>query len=212
MREAVEVPPGRVFATWALLLATGAALAVALMGTPTGRQALVDERVRMVEAVGGRVDDARYARWQAAPPYWVYATSGGRVLLLPVITLAVAAALAAGPGRGRGFVRSLSVTVHASAVLVLQQAIALPLHLVRESLTSPFNIGALLPWFDEGTLPARVLGSVEVFGLWWVALLAFGCAALSGQPARRYLGPLAGVYAGVAVLVAGVVLALNGGS
>ena len=36
-----------------------------LLSTPVGRQALVDERVRVIEALGGRVDDAAYAALQA---------------------------------------------------------------------------------------------------------------------------------------------------
>lgn len=197
--------------TWLTLLAIWAVAAVALLSTPVGRQALVDERVRVVEALGGTIDDPTYAALQAAPPYWMYAASGGRTLLLPVVTLAVAAGLSLWPGRRAGFVASLSVAVHASTVLVVQQVVATPLHYLRESLTSPFNLAAVLPWFDEGSVPARVLGTIEVFGLWWVVLLAVGCAALAGRRAREYVGPLVGAYVGVAAVVA-VAVAISGGS
>lgn len=211
MQEAVHCGPEAVAATWFTLLVIWAAASAALLATPVGRQAVVDERVRVVEALGGAVDDASYAALQAAPPYWMYAASGGRALLLPVVTLAVAAGLALWPGRGAGFVPSLSVAVHASTVLVLQQVVATPLHYVRESLTSPFNLAALMPWFDEGSVPARVLGTIEIFGLWWVLLLAVGCAALAGRRAREYVGPLVGAYVGVAAVVA-VAVAITGGS
>ena len=74
------------------------------------------------------------------------------------------------------YLAALSVAVHASAVLALQQVLATPLHILRESLTSPFNLSALLPLFDEGSLAARILGTVELFGLWWALLLALGAA------------------------------------
>ena len=211
MRDATALTGGNVVATWTVLLLLWSAVAAALLQSPTGRQALVDERVRMVEALGGTVDDASYAALQARPPVWVYALSGGRTLLLPVTTLAVAAGLAVWPGRRRGFVARLSVAVHASAVLVLQQLAATPLHMVRESLTSPFNLAAVMPWFDEGSLPARFFGTVEVFGLWWVLLLAIGAATLAERRARDFVLPLVGVYVGIAAAVA-VAVSMSGGS
>lgn len=212
MRAAVSSTGGQVLATWALFLAGWGGAAWVVLGSQVGRQALVDERVRVVEAFGGTVNDAVYAALQASPPFWVYFTSGGRLLLFPAVTLAVALALYLWLGRqGTGFLAALSVAVHASLALVVQQLVATPLHLVRESLTSPFNLAALLPFFDEGSLPARLLGTVEVFGLWWVGLLAVGCGVLAGRRAREFVVPLAGAYVGIAAIVAGLVV-LTGGS
>jgi len=208
---AVERPVGHVIAAWAVLLLVWGGAASVLLGTPVGRQGLVDERVRMVEAVGGVVDDGTYAALQARPSYWIYLASGGRALLFPAVTLAVAAALFVWVGRRRGFVSSLCVAVHANVALVAQQLVATPLHVVRESLTSPFNLAALLPFFDEGSVPARLLGTIEIFGLWWVWLLAIGCAVLTGRRAREFVLPLGGVYVGVAAIIAGLVV-LTGGS
>lgn len=211
MRAAASTGAAGVIATWLVLLLLWGAAAAVLLQSATGRQALVDERVRVVEALGGQVDDAAYAALQGQPPYWMYAGSGGRALLLPVVTLLVAAGLFLWVGRTRGFAASLSVAVHASTVLVLQQLVATPFHLVRESLTSPFNLAALLPWFDEGSLPARVLGTVELFGLWWVLLLAIGAGVLAERRARDFVLPLVGVYVGIAAAVA-VAVAMSGGS
>lgn len=207
----------QVLLTWAILLALWGGAAWWLLSSPVGRQALVDERVRVIEVTGGRVDDTEYAALQGQPPYWIYFTSGGRLLLFPVVTLAVAAGLALWPGRqgpaatGPAVVPALSVAVHANAALVVQQLVATPLHLMRESLTSPFNVAAVLPFFDEGSLGARFFGTIEFFGLWWVGLLAVGAAALAGRRAREYVGPLVGVYVGVAAAIAGLIV-LTGGA
>ncbi len=213
MHAAIGLSLGRVLLTWLVLLAVWGAAGAALLSTPVGRQALVDERVRVVESLGGRVDDAAYARLQAAPPLWVYFASGGRMLLTPPVTLTAAAAIFLWLRRRRlvTLAQALSISVHASAVLAVQQVVATPLHLLRESLTSPFNLAALLPFFDEGSTAARFLGTVEVFGLWWVLLLAVGCSALAGSRARTFVWPLIGVYAGTAAVVAGASL-LTGGS
>ena len=165
-----------------------------------------------MEALGGRVDDAAYAALQAHPPLLVYLTSGGRLLLTPGITLLVAAGLttlAALDGVKVRYGVALAITVYASLVLALQQVVVTPLHFIRESLTSPTNIGGLLPVLDEGSLPARWLGSIDVFGLWWVWLLAIGLAAATGRPARRYAARLLMAYIGIAALVAAVFAVLG---
>jgi Yip1 domain len=212
-RTMTEVVRHPVFAlAWVAILAVVAVCAFALLSTSIGRQALVDERVRVIEALGGRVDDAAYGALQANPPLLVYLTSGGRLLLTPEFTLLVAVGLmglAALDGARIRYVTALAITVHASVVLALQQVVAAPLHYLRESLTSPTNIGGVLPMLDEGSLPARWLGSIDVFGLWWVWLLAVGMAAATGRPTRRYLARLVVAYVGVAALVAAVFAAIG---
>jgi hypothetical protein len=211
MAEVVSRPA--FISTWIALLAVVGVCGALLLSTKTGRQALVDERVRVAEAVGGRVDDGLYASWQQNPPWFVYATSGGRLLITPIATVLVSIgliALARLDGASVPLVTAIAVTVHASVVLALQQLIATPLHFVRESLTSPTNLAGLLPMLEEGTWPARLLGSIDVFGVWWLFLLAVGLGAATGKPGRHYLWRLAAVYVGIAAVVASV-FAVTGG-
>ncbi len=201
--------------TWVVVLLAVVVCGGLLLSTQVGQQALVDERVRVTEALGGRVNDAEYARLEAAPPVSIYLTSGGRLLLTPLVTLLVAAgliALARLDGVGLTYVTALAIVVHATVVLALQQIVATPLHYVAESLASPTNVAGLLRVFDEGTLPARLFGSIDVFGLWWMWLLSVGLAAAAGKPARRYLWRLLAVYVGVAAIVAAVFAVLGKGS
>ena len=110
------------------------------------------------------------------------------------------------------YVTALAIAVHATVVLAVQQIVATPLHYVAESLTNPTTLAGLLRVFDEGTLPARLFGSIDVFGLWWMWLLSVGLAAAAGKPARRYFWRLLAVYVGVAALIAGVFAVLGNGS
>ena len=211
MAEVVQHPA--FITTWAVVLLVVAVCGGLLLSTPVGRQALVDERVRVTEALGGRVDDAAYARLQAAPPVSIYLTSGGRLLVTPPMTLLVAAGLvllARLDDARVTFVTALAIAVHATVVLALQQMVATPLHYVQESLTSPTNLAGVLRLFDEGSLPARLFGTLDVFGLWWMWLLALGAAAATGRPARRYIWRLLAVYVGVAALVAAVFVVFGG--
>jgi Yip1-like protein len=199
--------------TWVAILAVVTICATVLLITDVGQQALVDERVRVIETFGGTVDDAGYASLLARPPYWVYFTSGSRTLLFPVVTLAVAAGcwlVARSAGTPARFVQALSIVVHASVVLALGQLVATPIHYIRESLTSPLNLAAVLPLMQEGTAPARMFGAVDIFAAWWLGLVAVGLAALTGQPVRRYAMSFAAVYLGFAAVMAGVIAALGG--
>jgi hypothetical protein len=199
---------------WAFVLSVWLAPAGWLLSTNVGRQALVDERVRQIELLGGYIDDAAYAELRQSPPLAAYFTSGGRLLLAPPVTVAVAAGialLARLDGTRLVAGAALAVSVHAAVVLALQQLVAVPLHYLRESLSSPTNLAVFLPGLEDGTVGARVASAVDVFGLWWIWLLAIGVAAATGRPARRYLARLLIIYLGVAAGVAAVIV-LAGGS
>ena len=207
----VETPAW--LATWVALLLLWGASGAWLLSTAVGQQALVDEQVRVTETFGGAVSDAEYAALQASPPWWVYLTSGGRVLLLPVTTLAVAALLyvaARGSGRPATMRQTLAVAVHASVPLVIGQLVATPLHYVRESLTSPLNLAAILPAMQEGTLPARFFGTMDVFALWWAGLLSIGLAALTGRRARSYAWRFAALFLVFGAVTAAIIAVMGG--
>jgi Yip1-like protein len=199
--------------TWLLVLAVFAAGAIWLLSTDVGRQALVDERVRVIETFGGTVDDTQYGALLAHPPWWTYFTSGGRLLLTPEVTLLVAVvcwAIARRDNAGVRFTQALSIVVHATVVLALGQLVAAPLHYRRETLTSPLNLAAVLPLMEEGTVPARFFGTIDLFAVWWIALLAIGLGAMTGRSIRRYATALSMVYIGFAAVMAGVIAAVGG--
>ena len=219
----VVVRPGATFAelaqtpvwlgTWLFILIVWVGCGTALLTTETGEQALVDERVRVVETFGGVVTDEEYAGLRANPPWWIYLTSGGRALLLPLTTVAVAALLL-GAARSEGaratMTHTMAISVHASVVLLIGQIVATPLHYIRESLTSPLNLAALLPLMEEGTLAARFFGTIDIFALWWAGLLAVGLAALTGKRARYYAWRIALLFLAFAAVTATLIVVRGG--
>jgi hypothetical protein len=200
-------------ATWVFILIVWAAIGGWLLSTEIGQQALVDERVRVVETFGGEITDQAYEAMQTSPPWSVYVTSGGRLLLTPVATLAAAVgmwAIARRDGARARFEQALAIAVHTSVVLLVGQVIATPLHYVRESLTSPLNLAAVLPLMEEGSFQARMFGSLDLFALWWAGLLAAGTATLTGRRAGRYLKGILLGYAGLAAGVAALIAFMGG--
>jgi hypothetical protein len=210
--EAVAHKPSWL-APWLLILTIWALCGGWLLSTETGQQALVDERVRVIEAFGGDISDADYAALQASPPWWVYFTSGGRVLLVPWTTILVGA-LVLGTARMSGatvtFAQAMSVAVYASVALLLGQIVATPLHYVRESLTSPLNLAAILPLMEDGSIPARFFGTIDLFAVWWAGLLAIGLAVLTGRRAGAYAWRIAVAFAVFAAVTAVAIAAMGG--
>lgn len=197
-------------APWLVILVLSALCGAGFLSTTVGQQALVDERVRVVEAFGGAVTDAEYAAWQADPPLSVYATSGSRLLLTPIVTLAVASGLWLLTRRDQAppsWAAAMAVTVHASVVLLVGHVVAIPFNYVRESLTSPLTLATVFPVASDGSWAARFLGMLDLFAIWWMALLAVGAAALSGGGLSRYLWMAMGLMAAVAATVAALVAA-----
>lgn len=200
-------------ATWTVILLTWALCGGLLLASEIGQQALIDERVRVIEAFGGTVSSADYQALLLRPPYWVYLTSGGRALLLPVTTLLVAIAcwvMARADGAAATFTQALALVVHASVALLVGQVVATPLHYARESLTSPLNLSAVLPFMEEGSFQARLFGTLDLFAVWWGALLAVGLSILTRRRVGRYLAGLAILFVGFGGVVAAII-AVSGG-
>jgi hypothetical protein len=200
-------------ATWIFILITWAVCGGALLASDMGEPAAIDERVRVIETFGGSVSDADYRALLARPPYWVYLTSGGRLLLTPIVTLLSAVGVwltARADGARATLSQGLAIAVHASLVLLLGQLVATPLHYMRESLTSPLNLTAVLPFMEEGTFRTRLFGTIDLFAVWWAVLIALGLAVLTGKRPGRYLVALAGLFMGFGAVVAAAIAAFGG--
>ena len=80
----------------------------------------------------------------------------------------------------------------------------------REATGAAISLRVLSPGLDGASFAGRVLGSLDVFVLWWVVLLAIGVGLLYGRQARSLTVAFLGVYAGLALLLAAAMTALGG--
>ena len=202
-----------VFAVVLLVMATGS---IILFSTDVGKEALLDQQVSAMEGFGIKIPDQAYQQMEQnlSRPITPYLTAASQVVFVPIIALIIAG-LAMGIftailGGDATFKQVFSIVAHAGVVGVVQQLFVYPLDYARGSLSSPTNLAVFLPFLDEKTFPARLLGSIDLFLIWWLVNLAIGLGVLY----KRRTGPIAvgllSVYLAIALIIAGIRTALAG--
>jgi hypothetical protein len=180
--------------------------------TEVGQQALLDQQVAATEALGGRVSDADYARMQQMAPY-MGAIQGVTVAIVSPLMMALVAGMLFGAfsvlGGTATYRQVFAVLVHAGAISALQSLLIWPFNYLRESASSPSNLSVFFPMLDEGSFVASVLGTIDLFILWWVIVLAIGLAVLYRRRTAPIAWSLFAVYGLIAVIV-GVVKSVWG--
>ena len=170
---------------------------------------------RTALAFGQRDDDARYVELLDASQHGVAyaavsALASGPALVFSITLLVYGIFTGVQRGNAR-FVQVLAVVAHAGVILALRQVVAAPLNYVRETLASPTTLSLLFTGLDEASPLARFFGILDLFVLWWAAVLALGVAALYQRRARPLILSFIGAYVGLAALLA-LAMALSGGT
>lgn len=211
-----------------LIIAISTICSVGFLMTRVGQLAALDQQVRQLESFGTVVDDEMYAALRSWVPYRPAISAAVIVIGWPTLWLGLAAimktvarlrggaasALAQGASAEKSsrpiFGQVLTVVVHASAVFALRSVIATPLNYARESLGGATSLSTVMPAFAESTVPARLLGAVDIFVLWWIVLAAMGLSMVYETRILPIAGWLLGAYAGGAAVLA-LAQALRGG-
>jgi hypothetical protein len=183
-----------------------AATSAIFLSTEVGRQALLDQQVRTFESFGRQVTDAQYRQFEqlsSLAPLWgaLFQAVG-----LPLVALAVAG-LSFGVfkrilGGHAAFRQVLAVTAHSTVILALRALVVTPLNYARETMASPTSLAAFVPFLDDTTIGAHLLGSLDLFYVWWLLSLSIGLAVLYARKARWVALAVLAAYAGVLALLA----------
>jgi hypothetical protein len=195
------------------IIATGS---VIFSSTEIGRQALLDQQVRTMESLGIKLPEEAYQRMeeQMSRPYTPYLGAAAAIVFVPIVLLVIAG-IAFGIfnavlGGDATFKQAFAVVVHSGVISAFQQLFLYPLNYARESMSSATSLAVFLPFLDENTFPARLLGGIDLFVIWWMVNLATGLGVLY----KRRTGPIAvgmlAVYLVIALIIAGVKTALSG--
>ncbi len=187
----------------------------ALLQTEVGRLALVDQWERTASAFGQPVDDAQYTALEDASQDGAAYAALSSLATGPVVTFALAALLIGifngVLGGTAPFAQVLAVVAHAGVILALRQLVATPINYARETLASPMTMSMFLSVLDESSPIARFFGVIDLFVVWWLAVLAVGMSVIYRRPARTLVIVFVSAYIVLALLLVAV-MALTGGT
>jgi hypothetical protein len=191
----------RWFGLAAVILAFAMIPSSVLMSTEVGQRALLDEQVQTIEAFGRTVTDQQYQLLQRYASFGPYLAAVNTLIVMPLAALAVAGILLAVfnglMGDTARFAQVFAVVVGSGAVVVLRGLFSAPLDYARETLSSPTSLNTVLPFFEDNTFAARLLGSIDLFIVWWMVSLSIGMGVLY----KRRTAPIAAMLLGVYVLI-----------
>lgn len=189
-----------------LVMLVSAVFIGGFFSTEVGRQAFMDEQARRMEAFGRQVSPQQQRGMEMMLPYMAYLGAGQALVFIPVVTLVVSGLLLAvfNPflGGRATFKQLFTVVVHSGAVIIVQQLFVWPLNYVRESMSSATNLAVFLPMLEENSFLTRLLGTIDLFIVWWTIVLAIGLSVLYRRKLTPILISLFIVYGAIAVAVA----------
>jgi hypothetical protein len=194
------------FSMMALVLVFTAVCTGAFFSTPVGQAAWLDQVDAKARQAGTPMPEAQYAQMQKIATYMgpIYVVS--TLVIAPIMWLIMSgilfAVFNAALGGDSTFKQVFAVMVYSTAVTLVQQIFVTPLNYFRETLTSATNLGVFLPMLEEGSFLARLLGTIDLFLLWWVVVLAIGLSVLYRRKVGPILTGLFVVYGIVAVAIA----------
>ena len=199
---------------YAVVVLISATAVYAFMSTEVGQQAALDMQMRQMESFGRTMTDAQYERMEQMAGYSKYFGAAGQLVSLPLMALVIAgiafAVFSAALGGDATFKQTYAIVAHSGIVIAVQQFFVLPLDYARETLSSPTNLAVFLPFLDESSFLARMLGSIDLFVIWWAINVSIGFAVLY----RKRTGPIATtllvIYVTIGLVIAAVKTALSG--
>lgn len=206
------------FPRWFWVLAISmvvlAAAQAIFLSTDVGREAMLDQQVAQMEGFGQTVNDEVYASLKRQAAFAPYIQATAILIFAPLFTLLFAGILfgvfSGALGGKASYKQVLAVLAHTSVLNVVQALFITPLNYARESMSSATSLGVFLPMLPEGSFLANVLGAIDLFILWSLALTAIGLSVLYRRRTTPIFISLAAVYAAIALAIAGVKAAMGG--
>jgi Yip1-like protein len=205
---AVAAQPRWFGAFLAVYLVTTAA-ATGFMSTEVGRNAVIDQQITQSEAYGRHLNQQQLDTIERISHYYAYFTPvlqlvslGFGSLLIAGIAFAIFNALLGGDAT---FKQAYAVIVHSGVVLAALSLFSTPLAYARQTLSSATNLGVFVPFLDDASFAARLLGSIDLIYVWWMVSVAIGLGVLY----RRRTGPIATTLLAIYVVIGLVIAAIK---
>jgi len=190
-----------------LLLAGLTALFTALpLTTEAGKQAGIEQQVEMIKSFGVQVSDQMYEQFEKGAGRQPYSAAAGVLFGMPIISLIFAgilfAVFNAALGGEASFKQLFSVYIHSGVIGALSAVLSGTVNYFSGRVGSVTNLGALLPMLPEKSFGAHLLGTVDIFLVWSVVVLAIGLGVLYKRRTQPIAISLLSVYAVIAIVIA----------
>ncbi len=196
----------RVGGALALVSVISAVLVGGFLMTEVGQQAWLEQAVAGQEAWGIEVTDEAYANLQKMAPKAPYMSGIPYLFIIPIASVISAGILYAIfnalMGGTATFKQILSVVAHSQIVMALALVVSMPINYMKGTMTGATSLSVLAPMLDEGSFPARFLGMIDIFLVWYVVVLSIGLAVLYRRKTKSVAMVLFGIYAVIAIGVA----------
>jgi len=196
----------RWFGMLVLTTVATAVLLAAFFATPVGQQAYIDKAAQGNPFGGPPPSGDALKAIERFAGYMPYIYGIGALISGPIITLIMTGILFGIFGVAMGgqatFKQAFAVVTHSGVIGLVGQVLVMPVNYFRETLESPMNLAVLLPMLDPGSFVAKLLGSVELFRVWWVMVLSIGLAVLYRRKTQSVAIPLFVLYAVIAIAIA----------
>lgn len=212
--EAIVAAP-RVGGALALVALIGALAIGGFLSTDVGKQAWIDQQVTATEAWTGQpMSDAAYAQQEKISQYAGYMGAAQMLVSIPIMALIIGgimyAIFNAMMGGTATFKQVMAVVAHSQFISALAFIVTTPINFIKGSMAGSTNLAVLFPMLDESSFAARLLGMMDLFALWWLFVLAIGLGVLYRRKTSSVAMVLFGIYAVIALGVAGYLVSRSG--
>jgi Yip1 domain len=204
----------RVFGALVAVIVIAVGATSAFLSTEVGQNAYIDQALSSMEGFGRQVNDQQMNGLERMAPYAAYITGGAQLVVIPIFALIISGlALAlfnAILGGEASFKQTFAVVVHSYFIIALGAIFSAPLYYLRESMASPTSLSIFFPMVDEATFFGQLMGSIDLFRIWWIVSLSIGLGVLYKRRTGAIAWSLLGLYLIVVLIFAGVRTALSG--
>jgi len=174
--------------------------------TEAGRQAAIDQQVQQMQSFGMQVSDQVYDALQKGSGRMPYTTGGAILVFSPIMAVVFTAIIFVvfnvAMGGEASFKQVFAILSHAGVVSAVSAMFSGIVNYFRNGTGSVANLGALLPMLPEKSFVSALLGSVDVFLIWYCIVLAMGLAVLYRRRTQPIAISLLSVYAVIALVIA----------
>jgi len=184
------------------------------MTTDAGKQAALEQQVEQMKSFGFQVSDQAYEQLEKGLGRLPYTTAGSIIVFTPIIGLIFAGILFAifnaALGGEASFKQVYATYMHSGVIGTLSAVLSGTVNYFSGRVGSVTNMGALLPMLSEKSFLAHLMGTIDIFIIWSVVVLAIGLGVLYKRRTQPIAISLLSIYAVIAIVIA--VLKSRGGA